>query len=239
MKQLYLFTVTILFFTSTFGQIQSPDNTKFIFVTGSAEMNIAPDEIELVIELQEYSKEGYKFGMNLVDREFYKTLKKHHVDTSGMKFQGLYSYDTWYWWYWWQHRGDYYQKRTVTIKLDSSTNILKLVGDLNEKWVSSINISKSTHSKIYEYRRDVKKEAAKMAKEKATYLLESLGEELGGVLSVEEISADNRYYDWYASNTLSNSLMNANIRMQNDDSGISGANSLKLRYEVRVKFAIK
>lgn len=238
MKQFCLFILLILVGGSMNAQLQTMDNTKSIVVNGSAEMNIPPDELELEIQLQEYDKAGHKVKLEAINKEFYKILAKHHIDTAALKFQQSYLGQSWYWWHWWQRRGEAYQQKTIKITLTQATNLLKLVGDLNEKWVQSISIAKSTHSKIYEYRKEVKKEAAKMAKEKAAYLLESLGEELGAVLSVEEIP-DGGYYGWYGSNTLENTLMNSNIGVSNRERGVDGANDITLRYEVRVRFAIR
>jgi hypothetical protein len=111
-----------------------------------------------------------------------------------------------------------------------------LVESLNEKWVHSIRIAKSSHSKITEYRQQVKKEAAKMAKEKAIYLLGSLGEELGSVLSVEEVPEFNQNNWWYNSNNL---LSNYRGVGPDDPNAVAGVTSIKLRYEMKVKFAIR
>ena len=206
---------------------------KFIEVNGSAEMNLQPDEIELEIVLQEYDRSGKKIKLDDITDDFYKMLKKHQDDLNYV------SSTEFYWWYWWWHRHSHYQTKTVTLKLTKNINILKLVEDLDEKWVQQIRISKSTHSKLQQYRKDVKAEAAKAAKEKAGYLLQSLGEQLGQVLSVEEVpEINNQQNYWYRPNNL---LSNSNISIQSDSNTESIGNipSIKLRYEIKVKFAIQ
>lgn len=238
MKIFYLAGLAILLATSATAQTKTLDTRKFIEVTGSAEMSVLPDELELEIQLQEYIRSGKKVKLDDINDEFYGILKKNRIDTGSLVF--IRSSD-FYWWYWWHnYRNAYYQTRTVTLKLTSATNILKLVEDLNEKWVQNINISKSSHSKIYEYRKQVKKEAAKMAKEKAGYLLESMGEELGSVLSVEEMPEVNNNNWWYNSgNLLGNTNYNSQVSSQDDSNAINSVTSIKLRYEIKVKFAIK
>jgi len=211
------------------------DTRKYIDVTGSAQMMVKPDELELEIQLQEYDKAGKKVALSEISRDFQKILLANHADTVGLSFISASDY---YWWYWWQSRQKYYQTRTVTIKLPKGINLLKLVEDLNVKWVESIRISKSSHSKITEYRRQVKEEAARMAKEKASYLLKAMGEELGSVLSVEEVPDTNSYW-WNSGSLTGNSNFNGRVEGENDSNSIAGTADIKLRYEIKVKFAIK
>ena len=238
MKKLTVLITALLLFTFTYAQDKTIDSRKYIEVTGSAEMQLQPDEIELEIVLQEYDRAGKKVRLDDVNDGFIKVLQKNKIDTSSLKFIDLQNHD-WYWWYWWEHRGDYYQTKTITIKLGKSTSIIKFMEELNEKWVQSIRISKSTNSKITEYRRQVKIEAAKVAKVKATYLLESLGEEVSSVLSVDEVpEATNDYNYWYRPVNL---LSNSNVSMPGNaqQNAIGNVTSIKLRYEVKIKFAIK
>jgi uncharacterized protein YggE len=58
---------------------------------------------------------------------------------------------------------------------------------LNNNWVTDIKILGVSNKKINQYRQEVEVKAMKAAKEKATYLLESIGEEVGVVVSVNEI----------------------------------------------------
>lgn len=234
------YTVTFLAVLLACVQINAQqliDTRKYIEVTGSAEMTVAPDEVELEISLQEYDKAGKKIKLEEISRDFTSVLVKHHVDTSSVSFI---SSSDFYWWYWWSQRDKYYQRRTVTIKLNEKVNVLKLVEDLNEKWVESIRIAKSTHSRITEYRKQVKEDAALAAKNKAAYLLKVLGEEPGGVLSVDEMPDTYNNYWWNsAGNMMSNATSFNYSQNAPDNSGVNGVSSIKLRYEIKVKFSIK
>lgn len=210
------------------------DARKFIEVTGSAEMTIQPDEIELEIILVEYDKNGQKVKLKTVENEFYEILKKNSINTNSLT---LNSSEAYYWWYWWSYRDRPYTRKTLNLNLSKETNILKLVEDLNKKWIESIRIASTKNKDIQKYRKEVKIEAVKAAKEKATYLLESVGEQIGNVISIEEIPENNNY--WYKnSNLLSNSIMSPNSTNDNDDA-IKNVASIKLRYEIKAKFEIK
>src|SRR5262245_43416346 len=135
MRFFYLTCLGILLTISVRAQVQTLDTRKYIEVTGSAEMSLSPDELEIEIQLQEYDRGGRKMRLEEITREFYQRLAKNNIDTSSLVFISSSDY---YWWYWWNQREKYYQTRTVTIKLKKSTNILKLAEDLNEKWTQSI-----------------------------------------------------------------------------------------------------
>ena len=72
----------------------------------------------------------------------------------------------------------------------------------------------------------------KAAKKKAGYLLESVNEELGSVISVIEL--DENIPIWRPENILSNTMISSN------DSDINQSmRKIKLKYEIKVRFEIK
>jgi len=238
MKKAILF-ILFLFSTSIFAQ--TIDTRKTIEVTGSAEMSIVPDEIELEIILLEYNLNGKKVTLSNIESDFNKILIKNNIDTKSINLEA--SNNNWYWWHWWNYRYESYHTKTIHLKLNKETNFLKLVEDLNEKWTQSIRISKTTSREIQRLRKEVKKEAMRAAKEKATYLLESVDETIGSLLSAEEMpEAQNALNFWYNRpnliNNVSNSVMNSNS-FSSSDNGIENVGNIKLRYEIKAKFEIK
>ncbi len=218
---------------------QSIDSRKFIEVTGSAEMSIQPDEIELEIVIAEYDNEGKKVKLDDVQGEFYKVLKKNNIDTKTLSLES--TNNDWYWWYWWSYRYASYRTKTITLKLNSKTNFLKLVESLNDKWTQSLRISKTTHNEIQRLRKEVKIEAIKAAKAKAAYLLEGVGEEIKGLLSAEELPEASANNYWYGRQNLLSNVSNSIVSNSAGDSGnaIENVGQIKLRYEIKAKFEIK
>lgn len=238
MKKSILF-ILLLFSASVLAQ--TIDTRKTIEVTGSAEMSIVPDEIELEIILLEYNLNGKKVTLSNIEDDFNKILIKNNIDTKSINLEA--SNNNWYWWHWWNYRYESYHTKTIHLKLNKETNFLKLVEDLNKKWTQSIRISKTTSKEIQRLRKEVKKEAMRAAKEKATYLLESVDETIGSLLSAEEMpETQNAPNFWYNSpnliNNVSNSVMNSNS-FSSSDNGIENVGNIKLRYEIKVKFEIK
>ncbi len=208
------------------------DNRKYIEVTGSAEMTVQPDEIELRIVLSEYNKNGKKVGLDKVQSLFDEVLKKNNIKPETLMFEDMEGY----WWYWWSSRDAQYHTKTVKLKLSKETNFLSLVEGLNEKWVQDIRISNSTNKNIQKYRKEIKIEAVKAAKEKAAYLLESLNEQIGGVLSIEEIPDQYKYWWDRGGNLASNTTI---YQSNTDENNIENVAGIKLRYEIKAKFGIK
>lgn len=67
MKTTFLTLLVLLFFKISFSQDSKENNIRFIEVTGSAEMEVAPDEIRFQIGIQEYWKEEFEKNMEYKD----------------------------------------------------------------------------------------------------------------------------------------------------------------------------
>ena len=233
MKHIIVSFIIFIISQVAFSQAYPSTENKHISVTGSSEVIVAPDQIELEIILQEYNwVSNGKRDLSSIESEFFDILKKNNIDHKMLVFSNTdYS---WYY-YWWSCRNDIYRQKALKIKLSSSTDFLSLVNDLNFKGVKSIRISDSSHKDLQKLRKDVKIAAMRVAKEKALYLLESIDEKLGKVISVEEVPEVSNYHWGRTLNMVSNVSVSHNE--QNDN--IEHVASIKLRYEIKVKFEIE
>lgn len=238
-----------LFFTTNCFKAQEISK-KQITVTGSAEMSIDPDQVEISVVLYSARSDFEKR-----EDEFIALCKKYKIPEDQLAFKGSSNdWSYWYnWYYWWYYRSASYQTQTYKIKLNSNVNLMAFVKELNKSWVQNISISSTSNKNMAMYRKEVKKEAIRMAKEKATYLLEAIDEQIGSVISVEEITTDNHtknnnhpngyggYYDgygWYTpyysgyyggnnSNSMSNSSMNSNSVMNSGSVAGTASNTVE------------
>ena len=121
--------------------------------------------------------------------------------------------------------------------MDNKTDLLQFVKDIDEQWSVYMRIINSTSKDLQRYRKEVKMEAIKAAKQKAEYLMESVGEKVGGILAVEEMPEQNQNYFWHSGldNNVSNSIVSGNSSPE----ALAGIKEIKLRYEIKVKFEIK
>lgn len=229
--------ILLAFFSSmmcSFSQTTDENGQRFITVTGSAEMSIAPDIIELEIWLKEYGSNKEKNKLQEIENAFFKTLNAHGIAKDQITFQ----HNNTYWYYWWSHRKEANRSQRYNVQLTTATNLLALMKDLDMKGIHSIKVSNATHSELQKFRKQVKIEAVKAAKEKAIYLLESIEEEVGGIISLEEVTQNTNPY-W--SRGLDNLTFASNSVLYADkkSGGMENISDIRLRYEIKAKFEIK
>lgn len=216
---------------------------RIITVTGSAEMMVEPDQVELEITIHESSESQ----LEKAEKHFYEILSEHNIEKSDVSYNQSNNY--WYWYYWWSYRNRPILRKQFYISLDGNTDFLALVKSLNKNWVQNVRVNSTNNSRMQELREEVKKEAVKAAKNKAGYMLQSIDERVGQVISIEEVTQNNNNIQnpyWYYSgrNTFnSNSVSNSVVSYTPASSGGSGevenAHSIKLRYEVVATFKIE
>lgn len=232
MKSIIL-TITILLVSNiVISQHYAIDERRYISVTGSAEVVVYPDEIELEILLHEYNtSHGAKIDLKSIESKFFNILEKNNINQNQLEFGN----SNYYWYHWWSYRNDIFKKKTYKVKLNSSTDFLSLVKDLDFEGVNSLRISNSSNAELQQLRKDIKISALKAAKEKAMYLLESIDEKVGKIISVEEVPENTNYYWRRNQNILSNAKISRNASSED----VENVATIKLRYEVKTKFEIE
>ncbi|UKN00259.1 SIMPL domain-containing protein [Paracrocinitomix mangrovi] len=230
MRQAMLLSVFV--FMSCEITAQEPPIQRTIEITGSAEMDVQPDQIELSITTRSDANDDKQ-------KELMKILEKNGIDANKVNFESSNTYN--WWWYYSSYRDQSIQRYTVSV--DSTVNSIELMEDLKKPWIQQVYVSNKSNSKIQDYREEVKIEAIRAARKKAIYLLAALDEEIGSVLTITEVNNDqnnNRPYYYYwnqnTNNTLSNSVVSSG---QSGSSTVDGVSMQKLRYEVKVVFTIK
>lgn len=223
-----------------------------IEVTGTAEMALKPDKINLNIQL--YFNNDTK---KTKEDKLFKILKKHGIEEEDIVFTNYGNHIGWYsLWYRYYHEYWYYnyssnRAQTYTIPITAKMNPKDIMRDLQKTLIYNLWIGNSKFSNATEQRKKVKIEAIKAAKEKAKYLLLAVGEEIDYVVSIEELNPDSQNYNrrhhpyWgYSygginqnlSSSTSNTIVNSN---QNQNNTVQHSSSEKLKYGVKVTFSIK
>lgn len=196
-----------------------------IEVTGVAEMEVEPDEIIFSIGIKADNKN------QLADSEklLFETLKNNGVKNEDIKFKSMYQ--------------NLYSKTTkftksFQFKVNAKTNVSKLFEDLNQKWVSNLNIAEVKNTKIADFRKTVKINALKVAKEKADYLLGSINKKTGDAIEIIEIE------DYMSDSILPISYKSkmANVQLeaadQSMDYSFDNIENIKLKYSIKTKYEI-
>lgn len=221
---------------------------KTISVTGSASMEIIPDEIYVQVDLREYKKKGEdKTELEKIKSGFLANCRAAGIADSDISVA---SYDGYNMANIWQRRKkdpELLASISYQIKFSNTKLIDELVNKLDDQATNNFRITRTSHSKITDYRKQLKVQAVKAAREKAVYLTEAVSEQLGQAIEINEpeesISSDvvsNAYRDNYKA-------VNANVvRLDQGKNAYYGITDegvdyrkLKLRFEVKVLYALK
>jgi hypothetical protein len=163
---------------------------RVVNVQASAETEIIPDEIYVQVHLQEYDKKGSgkKVDINNIKNEFLSRMKKLGLTEKEISVQSYSGSDGNYWYWYKRNKKNPELKASINylVKLGSVKQIEEVVQNLDDEATQNFFIQKVTHSKIEDYKKQLKADALKQAREKATFMAETLGAQLGDVLQINE-----------------------------------------------------
>lgn len=237
------FVYALLFFTfSIYSQMHSHDNPfpRVIEVTGSAEMEIVPQEVTVSFNLTEYytwvdpdnpRKTGPLVPLSKVEDDFVDLLLSNGVTKKHISLSNLGGYWSWY------YRNEKLKRKTFNVVFTDITKLNTILREVESKGLQNVKFAKLDHEDLETFRQEVKINALKAAKEKANYLLESVGESVGKLVTVREIED---YYSGYNYRS-SEGMAMSNMRMASSGSAsdIDNVKKIKLRYKINAKFEIK
>src|SRR5205809_1658108 len=222
-----------------FANAQVIDNTikqRTINVTGSAQLQITPDEIYVQVELREYNKKsGEKVDIETIRNQFLSAAKSMNIADTDVVVQGYSGWDGNYWWYQKNKKKNPDMKAGVTyeVKVKSVDDMDKLVDKLDDEATQNFYLSRTSHSNMDSIKKQLKIQAVKAAKDKATYLAAALGENVGQALIINDPNEIGDYpRPLYA---------NAMVKAEADQSAPMNVDfkKIKIQYDVNVIFELK
>ena len=225
------------------GESNQKKVTRKIEVTGSADMEFTPNEIYMNFSLREYMDHGKKVKLETIKKEFLATCKKNGIAKDDVSIASIAGNQRWDY-YWYSRRRfepDFMASISYSVKVSSTEKLDKLIAAVNEDAMSNFMITKTSHSDIEKFRKEVKTNAMIASKDKAKYLAKSVGEEIGETLSIQEIEVTNSYGGYYNrySNLASNSNVSQYSESQQSYDDNPGFKKIKLRYEIKAKYRLK
>tara|TARA_B100000683_G_scaffold277655_1_gene337717 strand:- start:17629 stop:18396 length:768 start_codon:yes stop_codon:yes gene_type:complete len=238
MKNLIFGVVMSIFVTGCSKAQEGKNELRFIEVNGSSEMNVEPDEIRFQIGIEEYWKEEYQKGKTHRDfvtkiplEEIEKNLIAALTEIGIVKNQIIIHRVGQYW----SGSGSNFKKnKVVELILTDFSLVDTILQKVKVRGVNSMKISELKNKDLTKFRKEVKIEAIKAARRKAVYLLESVDEHLGGLISVFELDNNSNYF-WRPQDMHSNYILSSN----SEDSKDVNMRKIKLRYEIKVRFEIQ
>lgn len=245
MKTTIIFALAIIFTNTIFAQSTQPGCYPYprtISVIGSAEMEIIPDEIYVQVDLREYKKKGEeKKDIEKIKTEFLANCKSIGIADSNIAVASFDGYNLASIWRRKKRDPDLFASITYQLKFSSTKLIDELVNKLDDEATNNFFINRTSHSKIIEFRKQLKIMAVKAAKDKAIYLTESVNEQLGQAITItepEETSSSDIRSNMYSNNANSNALFKSSESYSITDNGVD-FRKIKIRFEVKILFALK
>ena len=173
-----LFTVTLT------GFAQNVDLRRKIEVTGSAEQEVTPDIIYVTISLKEYMNGKNKVDISTLERQLQKAVTEAGISKEDFMINNISSYnyiiDK-------KKNPDFLASKQYRIKVRDLNAINTILSKVDDKGIQSTGVDSYDYSKLAELRQTLKIKALQAAREKATYLLTSIGEKLGGAIDIQDV----------------------------------------------------
>jgi uncharacterized protein YggE len=231
-----LIALAFVALSSMSAMAQQVDLRKKINVSGSAEQEVTPDIIYLSISLKEYFKDNNskkRVDITELEKQLYNAVLKAGIDKENLMINNISSYN-----YATEKKKnpDFLASKQYRLKVTDLNKWNEIIGSVDAKGVAYTNIDSYDYSGIEALKKELKIKALQAAKAKAAYMVEALGEKLGGVIDIQEIN--NEAYP--------QPMYRANMMMKSEMADMAGAGApeldfkkIKLNYIVNTVFEIR
>lgn len=204
----------------------------YIEVTGKAELEIIPDIIAIKILI---SEKDSKTKTSVAETEKLMTAKLKDLGVDVMKDLSLKDLTSDFKYYF-ILKTDIVLSREYQLTVHDGKTAGRVFVELEKIGISNVSIEKLDHSKIEEFRKDVKINAVKAAKEKAGFLTKAVEQTAGRAIYIQEL--ENHVYANRMSNYAAANMSGSIHRAQEQDVDIN-FERLHLEYAVLVRFELK
>jgi uncharacterized protein YggE len=167
-----------------FGQTNTSklDEQPYIEVTGTAVMEVIPDEIYIGIIIREKYINKAKVTIEEQEAKLKTAIKSLGIDMANLNLTDA---NADYVKIRWQKK-DVLTKKDYTLKVSTAASVGQVFLELEKLEITEAYISKVNHSKMDSLKKEIKIKAIKAAKDKADYLLTAIGEQTGKPLLITE-----------------------------------------------------
>ncbi len=211
-----------------------------IEVAGFAEIEITPDELYFNISLREYfndeKNQKDKVIITTLEKQLLKAIADAGLPKESLSISGVGGY---------QNYTDkkkkpatFLESKQYELKVDRADKLDGILSKVESRGVQYANIARVDHSKKEEFKKQVKINALKAAKDKATYLLEAVDQKLGQVLEIREVEDNINYPQpmfakanvrMYAAAESADTVQDSDVQYQ----------KIKISYRMQAAFEIK
>lgn len=210
----------------------------YIEVTGKAEMEVSPDEIYIKILIDEKEIKGKT--LEETEKSMLRKFSEIGIDLSkDFAIKDLVSNFQYYWFI----RTDIILSKEYQLLVHDAKTAGKVFIELQKLGISNASIDRVEHSKILEFRKEVKVAAMKAAFDKAKALTLAINQDIGKAIYIQELETNMNLYG----NALQGKAAGLMIRGYSN-TAINGAKpvepdiefeKIKLEYNIIARFELK
>ena len=205
----------------------------YIEVTGSAEMEVEPNEIFLFIKLKEFEENRSKVALEKLDKQFLDAVKAANINRknltladAGSTLDKIRRRDK-----------DAFREKSYEIKLTSAAELENFLQKIEPVKVYQLDLTRLHHTDMEKFKIDLKVKALQAAQSKASTLLKSIGAEIGKPIMVRDWDQDPvQPLPQVRANVLYKSESMAADAMEEQQTAFR---KLRLRAQITAQFAIK
>ena len=166
------------------------DEGRYIEVSGTAEVEIVPDEIHYIIEMKEYFEEEFdgkskpedfatKVPLDVIEQQVRRVIKDAGVPADAVRTEEIGNT--------WRERGmDFLVSKRLDITLSDFETIERIRKGLDTRGINAMYIGELKNKNIAEWHEKGRTEALKAARNKAEYMASAAGCRLGRVMRIVE-----------------------------------------------------
>lgn len=230
----YVLCLFLILVTSiSFSQVSLIENSRYIEVSGSAEIEITPNKIIIAAYLSERIERKEKVNLATIENKFNAIIQQLGIDKSRISLENATGRFTQIK----RRRSDILASKVILVEFNDAGLANDFLDALKDVDIAN-NVKKKTHTDLPKFRKETKIEAVKAARAKAEYLIEAAGAKIGKILRIIE-SDDDDYGVLVTSQSVRRSNYGSNTISGFENLATSEKFSpIKLRYEMDVIYEI-
>ncbi len=229
MKRLILLAVAALVALPAAAQMQEA-YPSYIQVNGRAEMEVTPDEFYLQIIINERDSKG-KISVESQQRDMIAALKRLGIDVDRqLRMANLSS--------------EFFKKNTSVamakyqLQLGSSAEVARAWQALDNLGISDVSILKVSHSKIDQYKEQVRVAAIRNARQNAETLAEAIGQSVGKCFYIYDSNSNVMPVMYDNMMLMRSAKASGAVEMQAEEEPLE-FKTIRLEYNVQTKFVLE
>lgn len=228
-----LFALAFVAFFSLSAVAQQVDLRKKITVSGVAESEVTPDIIYVGISLKEYFKDNNsknRIEITTLENQLFRAVQQAGLPKESLTVNSLSAYATRDK----KKNPEFLASKQYRLKVNDLNRYNDIIAAIDPKGIAYTNIESYDYSKIERLKLELKVKALQNAKQKAIFLVESLGDKLGSALDIQEINNE-VFPQAYRANT----MMMKSAAADMESAAEIDFKQIKLSYTINAVFEIK